>query len=1038
MSLTILHLSDLHISEKAYNDQKEVLDKLFLDLQAQRTTGQKIDLIIFSGDLIAKGDYSEANKALVKDKFIAPLLEASAVPSDCIFFTPGNHDLQHARIPPILIPSFEALNSVQRTNDFIENLENLPYLCGGFDSYNEVINSISTTTPVLSSPFFRAYVIPDKSIGICCINSAWKANGKPNDADYGSLQIGQRQMDLLISAVKECSIKFAILHHPLNWLAPFDQSIVQQQLYKEFDAIFYGHNHNANSLHIAGPYYSTFVSNAGCLYQSRDWFNGYSIIQLESDLIWKVKVREYYSQRNSFDVSTRFAENGEATFKMSVMRKTMQVIKFPSTEYINAVLESVNSHLLTTTISDVAPKNLGALFVPPPLCHISERQLNTDSSDGGKVKYLYLPELQAEHKSIFFIGQKEIGKTTLLHYICSECNNFQGSELPSFGCYVNLDSVKPTVAGLLENIVNFAKGAYRRSEFIDLLQEGRMTVCFDNLQVHDDKMLTALAAFIKTYPANRFYFSVNESFQASISQRVIPKLGLDAALVYMHSFGRRQTRNLISNWFGDSNEALRDRVDGMLFSLRRLNIPRTPFLISILLWVQEKNITFSPVNQAEIIDILIDGILDKLTETKELGGYDSTAKRHFLTELAYAMHKSGKKRYSHNELDKFAVDYFDSKGLPSASGPFIEELKDRGILIDLGDEVSFKFECMRAFFLSTNIKESSDLFKYSMTPSGLLELGEELDYFTGKNRDNKEALVGALDAVEFFYKQTDLNLDLAIFDNISLEISPLETKKRDMLENEIFGNRPTLEKQEELLDEIDNPHSPVVQLKAQRDDKDMASNFFEALQTASAILRNSELINDAELKLSAYKKLARYWCQLLLVVLALVEHYVDAQSEKPPEDIVSNIPPELGVYMMKMLMPTAVFSMARESLGTSKLELMIKNDIDTSPETVCKLFSAFLYADLELGNRLKILKDLTIQKGASRFLLELVFHKLMHIYMFRKLSHKEEELIKPILADIYTQFSDPKNQVVAGRIKSSFLSKLDRDKLFKSITKNES
>lgn len=1039
MTLTILHLSDLHMSERSFADQKIVLSCLFDDLSSQRTAGQKIDLIFFSGDLVAKGNYSKENKELVENEFFKPLLEATGVESSHLFLVPGNHDFQQTKISSVIRPAFDSLDSIEKTNDFFDGLENTPYLAAGFDSYKDLVDRIITSKPIISTKLYSAYKVDinNRSIGICCINSAWKSTAAPNDADYGKLQVGQRQLDILIENIKECQLKLAILHHPLNWLSPFDQSQVQLQLYKNFDAIFYGHNHNANSIQIAGPHYSTFVSNSGCLYQSRDWFNGYSIIQRDSESTWIAKVREFYSGRDTFDVSTRFAENGEASFKTIVDRSSMEMMQLPSVDYMTAVLDSVNGHLLTNTISDVAPKNLGAIFVSPRLCHISEKQLNEDSSNNGtEIKYLSLRDLQSNNKPIFFVGQKEIGKTTLLHHICSECNNFQSSEIPSFGCYINLEAVKPTVASLLEAIVSFSKGAYRKAEFIELLNSGRMTVCFDNLLVHDEKLLSSLADFLKTYPTNRFYFSISETFQSSLSQRVIPKLNLESDVVYIHSFGRGQTRSLVAKWFGDTDDAKRERVDSLLASLRRLNVPRTPFLISIMLWVQEKNISFNPVNQAEIIDVLVDGILDKLNESKALSGYDSTAKRGFLTELSFAMHEAGVARFSHNKIERFAVDFFSNKGLPSASGPFISELMSRGILIDLGEEISFKFDCLRAFFLSTNIKDSPEFFKYAMTPSGFLKLGEELDYYTGKNRNDRDALVGALNVLEGYCLESGIDLDLNLFDDISLAESPISSTCMETLEKALLGERPSFEKQEELLDQIDRPYQAKSDISNVDADRSAVDKFFSSLLTASAILRNSELLNDADFKNEAYSKLTRYWCQMLLVVVAIVEYCFDEQEKLAIQETIPDMPDEYGKYIMKMFIPNAIFAMARESLGTTKLELMIRQDIEHSSESICKLFSTILYSDLELKGRISLLKDLIDQPNASRFLIELVFFKLLHIFMFKNITSHEADKTKQLLAELFAKINNNsafKNQRSIDNFKSNFIAGITRKKLIKDF-----
>ncbi|WP_434514455.1 metallophosphoesterase [Dechloromonas sp. ARDL1] len=101
-TLTILHLSDLHISEQLFADQKVILDALFKDIEAEKNKGVAYDLVVFSGDLIAKGSYTDANRNLAENEFFAPLLKAASIKNDRLFMVPGNHDLETNKIPSTL------------------------------------------------------------------------------------------------------------------------------------------------------------------------------------------------------------------------------------------------------------------------------------------------------------------------------------------------------------------------------------------------------------------------------------------------------------------------------------------------------------------------------------------------------------------------------------------------------------------------------------------------------------------------------------------------------------------------------------------------------------------------------------------------------------------------------------------------------------------------------------------------------------------------------------------------------------------------
>jgi hypothetical protein len=95
--ITILHLSDLHYDPKRRVDQGIVLKALWDDLATLCEEGISPDLIIFSGDLVNKGDDASAYEE-AKENFIEPLLKTTGLHSDCLFIVPGNHDVQVSEI----------------------------------------------------------------------------------------------------------------------------------------------------------------------------------------------------------------------------------------------------------------------------------------------------------------------------------------------------------------------------------------------------------------------------------------------------------------------------------------------------------------------------------------------------------------------------------------------------------------------------------------------------------------------------------------------------------------------------------------------------------------------------------------------------------------------------------------------------------------------------------------------------------------------------------------------------------------------------
>ncbi len=1004
-------------------DQRVVLDALFKDIELERKSVGSIDAVFFTGDLVGKGKYSSETHNVVSDRFIRPLLKASEIASDRFFMVPGNHDVEQTRLPDALRPVFGNLQNTEAVNGLLDQINSMPYLWAGLENFNKLREKFVASPRIVTNPLFESYrvTIAGRSVGICAINSAWRASGKANDFDYGELLIGQRQLDILSQSVSDCDFKIALLHHPISWLVQFDQSVTYRHLYSNFNAVFFGHNHMADLAAMARPSGKTFLSNAGCLYQGRNYFNGYTLATYDFDSDkWDVKVREYYEERGVFSASERFAPGGTATFNLGGASAQAAELLLPTQEFLETITETINSQLLSSTISDIAPRNLKQLFVAPQLCTISEKKVGNNGG-GEKIEYCDLLEIIKKSEPVLFVGPKESGKTTILNYICANANEFPDANGVIIGCYVNLHTLpRHTRAAFLEAMTSFAGGTYSRAQLLELLKLGRLAVCLDNFDPQNSKLTSLIKDFFNEFSGNKVYISTVEDVQASLNEATVTKFFDSQQTVYIHSFGRRQTRELMKRWFNEDAEISSDQVDGILESLKRLNIPRTPFLVSVFLWVREKRIAFDPVNHAEIIDTLIDGMLDKFSEAKSRTRLDSTVKRHFLTDLAHHLYQENRDRLTHNELDLFTAEYFKKKLLTSASGPFIEELKQKGIFLDLGEEICFKFDCLRAFFLSIRLQESSSFFELALTPSEFLKLGEELDYFTGKQRGRQDALERSLELLDKFFEPIALNIDLALFDEVTFTEFPISDEDRKEIGKELYPPRPSEAEREAILDEIDvheAKHTIIVTNGQKPKLHGAVPDFVAALQITSKILRNSELIDNAQLKIHAYRKIIRYWSQILLVVLLAIELRDEAEELKVLKELEKSLPAtglDIGV-LFKLFAPRSIFGLTLDSLGTNQLEIVIKEHANTADHCIEQLLSTILQIDLSLNDYLDSVDKFLKRNEKQRFSAALIMLKLIEIYTLKPMSDASASRMQKTLSSLQSMIVADGNLKLAQR-----------------------
>lgn len=1040
-SIRILHLSDLHLDVGSLRDQRVVLKALFVDLKRQIAQAGAYDFVFVTGDLIARGNYTESNSRALETEFILPLIENCDIDPSRLLIVPGNHDVDLKKQTSII---GNALKQICSNEDAAKYFDEVKSMNGGtgLEGFNALLKKLD---PNVESKLFRTQVVEIAGVkyGIALLNSAWKATGAPNDGDYGKLMLGRSQLDDVVRDLEGSDFKFALVHHPLVWLSPKDSQSTQRQLLNSFDALFFGHNHEPDAQILTGTSNSYFSSNAGCLYQSRDFFNGYSSLTFyPRESRWEITAREYYEGRQEFDAAIRFAPNGQASFTRTRASSSQVVPQMPSDEFIDACAASFEGRLLPALVSDVAPKTLKGIFVEPLLSRVSQRKFSSNTKNGESGLFVPLKEVLQLKRHAVLIGASDMGKSTLLQKICAQCLEFSG-DLPAFGAYVDLNVAGETASSLVDAIISFSGNAYRKSETIALLKAGAFCVCFDNLSANKSKQFKAVKEFCSTYSQCRFYWTMHEDVEYSLSPTRVPLVVAgDVEIFYIHPFGRKETRLLTQNWFGESGDDCADKVDDVLALLSRLNIPRSPFLISALLWIREKQTHFSPVNQAEILDALIDGVMEKLSETKDRSKIDSTIKRHYLAALAEHLHYSGQNHISSHELEQFTGAYFTSKGLPFTSGFFLEDLKAKGILLEVGEEVSFMFEAIRAFFLSTRLHENQALLEKALSPEHFLEFGEELDYYTGRHRDQTAVLSKSLAIVATFRAQSGLDGDLTEFERIRSKGRALSNTEAGRLKA-AAQERPTAEQRHAMLDALDEKsHRKVMARGPVRKDFNStppSRQYLEALRIGSSILRNSELVGDVKLKAASYNDLTEGWCQILIGLMSSIEEDAETGSsfgiaESDPilgllEGMLPADNPAMARYLRKLLLPNVIFSVALESIGTSKLQLVVEEHRKTTKFAIQRVMDVFLMVDLRLPNWVDRVDSLLKQFQKDRYVCELIFTKLFEIYMLGRLRVNEVDRIKSMLGEVVSLMAPTNSSREKINVKGRFISNLEKKRI---------
>lgn len=282
--ITWLHLSDWHQQGKEF-DRKVVRDELVKDIRNRKKISQdlaQIDFIVFSGDVAFSGKEEEYKTAI--KQFFEPVLEATGLTKEYLFIVPGNHDLDRTKfklLPQALTKPFASQQQVQ---EWLTDQEMRNHLLEPFKDYKQfATNYAEQNQPDYAN--IRQWEINGKRVALLGINSALMAGRNSNLQgevdDYGKLVVGEPQIYDPLRQLENYDLRIAVLHHPFEWLAQFDNKI-EPRLRQNFQFILCGHQHRSEVCLAGGTRGGDCVIiPAGASYDNRDVPNGYNFVHLD-------------------------------------------------------------------------------------------------------------------------------------------------------------------------------------------------------------------------------------------------------------------------------------------------------------------------------------------------------------------------------------------------------------------------------------------------------------------------------------------------------------------------------------------------------------------------------------------------------------------------------------------------------------------------------------------------------------------------------------------------------------------------------------
>lgn len=280
-SLTILHLSDLHIKWNGdKNRYPRLHGRMLEDIKQQSQYYTSDVVIVVTGDLVDQGNYSDESQAAIISFFtkLRDILNEKIID---IFIIPGNHDKNLSCLQKQI--SFLIKGSKFPMNNTYEDL--LSKNVDGFRQFQILAtqiyslfgDEISKRHIETIGQTYGADLVETKDKKVFCFISLNTALNSSGSDDYRNLRLGKFQMEKISRKMhtfpsesdSQICTTIALAHHPVNWLVGEEEDAVQNLLLSPagWNANLYicGHVHqrDAISWHNAHHSLTTLMTGFG-------------------------------------------------------------------------------------------------------------------------------------------------------------------------------------------------------------------------------------------------------------------------------------------------------------------------------------------------------------------------------------------------------------------------------------------------------------------------------------------------------------------------------------------------------------------------------------------------------------------------------------------------------------------------------------------------------------------------------------------------------------------------------------------------------
>ncbi|PKH52146.1 hypothetical protein CXF68_16245 [Tenacibaculum sp. Bg11-29] len=971
--MKILHLTDFHYdgSNKYKEDEIRLVKSLTDSLNRYK---EKIDLVLFSGDLVYKGDDLKVFKAFEK-LFFDSISEILNIKKTSIFICPGNHDVFRNQELDEIKDSIFKIDDNDNLDQFVlkNNGKSLKFSLENLNNYYEFQKDfykdhVTLFEDDLVDNLYTNHIrtFDGKKIGITTLNSAWRAND--SDKDSGNLMYPIHYLKKASRELGECDLKIIILHHPLSDFRYWNQYSLEDIIYKDYDMMYSGHVHNnRDTVHITsgiGIYHST---SSATLSGERDTI-GYTIIDVDVES-FELGLTNVIFNKNE----EKFYFGDQRNAQIPVDKEKQQQNKFRVTIRKRFKQQSKTANKLFLSYKEIKEENdFIKLFTKPVIKAESQSNPNPKNKKRFSLEELILNK---EENQILF-GKDKSGKSATLYKITLDIlHHFHTLKtLPIYiDCQV-LINTKNTL-DIIDTLSDFYETNKKSAS--NLLEDYHLKIVLDNFDDNESLILNPLFKFLDSHKNCSIIAASNETIFSSFAGGLIGNINFVNR--YLHDLTRTEIRALTDKWPDISDEKRTQVVEKIHTVFNQLNIPSNYWTVSLFIWIFQKNIDANLGNNFQLIELYIDSLLDKdnfiLSKQYKIDFGDL---KDFLSALA---HKLATTYQQNNYLVKYGqlIDFIDE--YKTQNKRFVIETKtlsdlliEKGILKSTDQEnFTFRLNGVFEYFLGYYMAYDEGFRNKVIDHDDFyLSFKNEFEVCAGIIPQDYEFVKRIFDRTKHIYtdinKEVNMsNLDALLLGKVkdSFNISDVNAKDSfnisdvNTILKETIQDSLEPKEQDDILESLAPSGERISDVKPKKyysEINNNSDNLENALHILGRVYRNSKIKRRDEFNKDVFNFILNSTCTFSL---SLIEDISSQGISEVDDEITEKNLIKLLTQFLPIVAQTFFYDMAiqanMEIVLKEKIEELKKKKKGNELKLIILYFSLI---DLDLKNHTNLIEEL--------------------------------------------------------------------------------